>query len=534
MKYDYLIIGAGVSGLSSALLLARFGFKVAVLEQAPRPAPLIEGFVRNNVYFETGFHYAGGLEDGGVLDFNLHLLGIADHLQKVPFDLKAYDTAVQPESGFNFSFPQGYEALGDALRERFPACRQALSEYFARIQQVVRKLPYYCFQAPGEPGESSSSGLSLLHEQNLAQVLDELAISGELRTLLQIHCLLHGSLPSEVPFAIHAGVVDGYYRSAHTFKGGGRALVGALVTVLKQCGVDLFCRHRVEEIELSAAGALAGVRCTNGVKLQASGCIATLHPQAMLKLLPASVFRPVYRRRLAALAESPGAEIVFFRCERQRGSTLGVRCERQRGSTLGVRCERQRGSTPGVSSLPVHNFQGRNFFFLPGSEKAMLDLELPLSERLLYLNFAGLAGSGASDNDWEGGVTAILPAPYYEPGNKVSTTLSYAERKEQTGELVRKRIIELLPELGSRLEVECVATGKTLQRINASAQGSLYGVKHMVGQFNPSAKTRLAGLFLAGQATAVPGLLGAITSALIAVGGIVGHDQIEALRRDVI
>jgi all-trans-retinol 13,14-reductase len=281
-----------------------------------------------------------------------------------------------------------------------------------------------------------------------------------------------------------------------------------LVTVLKQCGVDLFCRHRVEEIELSAAGALAGVRCTNGVKLQASGCVSTLHPQALLKLLPASVFRPVYRRRLAALEETAGAEIVFLRRERQRGST------------------------PGGSLLPAHNFQGRNFFFLPGSEKAMLDLELPLSERLLYLNFAGPGGSDTAGSDWEGGVTAILPAPYYEPGTEVSTALSYAERKEQTGELVRKRIIELLPELGSGLEVECVATAKTLQRINASARGSLYGVKHMVGQFNPSAKTRLTGLFLAGQATAAPGFLGAATSALMAVGGIVGHDRVEALRRD--
>ncbi len=525
MKYDYLVIGAGISGISSALLLARFGFKVAVLEQAPRPAPLVEGFVRKNVYFETGFHYAGGLEDGGVLDLNLRLLGVAEHLQKVSLDPLAYDTAVRPESGFNFSFPQGYAALSDALRERFPTCRKALKEYFVRIQQVTQKLPYYCFPTLGEPGELLSSELSLLHDQNLAQVLEELAIDGELRTLLQIHCLLHGSLPSEVPFAIHAGVVDGYYRSAHTFKGGGRALVTALVTVLKQCGVDLFCRHRVEEIELTAAGAIAGVRCTNGVKLQASGCITTLHPQAMLKLLPASVFRPVYRRRLTALAESPGAEIVFLRRERQRGSTLGVRRERQRGSTLGE------------SSLQTCKFQGRNFFFLPESEKAMLDLDLPLSERLLYLNFAGSAnlhGSDVVDSDWQGGVTAILPAPCYDTKTEVSAASGYAERKEQTGELVRKRILDLLPELGSGLEVECVATSRTLQRINASAKGSLYGVKHMVGQFNPSAKTRLNGLFLAGQATAAPGLLGAITSALMAVGGIVGHDRIEALRRDVI
>jgi all-trans-retinol 13,14-reductase len=512
-------------------LLARFGFKVAVVEQAGRPAPLIEGFVRNNVYFETGFHYAGGLEDGGALDLNLRLLGVAGHLQKVSFDPLAYDTVVQPESGFDFSFPQGYEALGNVLRERFPTHRRALSEYFERLQLVTRKLPYYHYLSQGE---SSSPSFALLHDKNLAQVLDELSITGELRTLLQVHCLLHGSLPSEVPFAIHAGVVDGYYRSAQTFKGGGRALVKGLVTVLKQCGVDLFCRHRVEGIELTAAGAIAGVRCTNGVKLQSSGCLATLHPQALLKLLPASVFRPVYRRRLAALEESPGAEIVFLRPERMRGSALGVRPERMRGSALGVRPERMRGSAPGLHASQACKLPGRNFFFLPESNKALLDLDLPLSERFLYLNFAGSGGLGDSDSAWEGGITAILPAPYYESGAEVSATLNYAERKQQTGELVRKRIIELLPELGPGLEVECVATSRTLQRINASARGSLYGVKHMVGQFNPSAKTRLTGLFLAGQATAAPGLLGALTSALLAVGEIVGHARLKALRSKVI
>ena len=498
MKYDYLVIGAGISGISSALLLARFGFKVALLEQAPRPAPLIEGFVRNNVYFDAGFHYAGGLEEGGVLDLNLRLLGVADDLEKVPFDALAYDTIVQSQSGLSFSFPQGYEALGNTLRGRFPSHRQALSEYFERLKLVTQGLPYYNYHPPGE---SVSMGLASLHGQSLSQVLDELAISGELRTLLQVHCLLHGSLPSEIPFAIHAGVVDGYYGSAQTFKGGGRALAAALVTALKRCGVDLFCRHRVEEIEVTAAGAIDAIRCTNGIQLQASACLSTLHPQALLKLLPASVFRPVYRRRLAALAESPGAEMVF------------------------------------LSSPQARKFLGRNFFFLPEKGKSSFDFELPLSERLLYLNFSGLGGlggSGGSASDWDCGVTAILPAPYYESGKTVVSSANYADEKRRTGELVRERIALLLPELGPGLEVERVATSKTLERINASARGSLYGVKHMVGQFNPSAKTRLAGLYLAGQATAAPGLLGAITSALMAVGAIVGHDRVEALRGDML
>ena len=502
MKYDHLVIGAGVSGISTALLLARFGYRVALLEQAARPAPLIDGFVRNGVYFEGGFHYAGGLECGGVLDRNLRLLGVADDLQRVALDPLAYDTVVQTDTGLDFSFPQGYEALTLALQEHFPEQRRTVIDYLERVQLSTGNLPYYNTQTDVSP-----LSLASLHEYSLQQILDDLGISGDLRTLMQVHCLLYGSHPAEVPFAIHAGVVDGYYRSAATFKGGARALVKALVAALDRCGVDLFCRHRVTGINLTSAGAVAGVSCANGEQFAAASCISTLHPQAMLQLVPARVFRPVYRRRLEALTETAAADIVFLRCERQRGSTLGVRCERQHGS------------------FPA----GRNFFFLPPAEADIFDLELPLNERLLYLNFADCGDFSESGNC---GIIAILPAP---PGSGVEGVIGrqYDEKKARTGEQVRERITELLPDLAG-LQVECVATTKTLQRINLSPKGSLYGVKHMVGQFNPSSRTRLANFYLAGQAIAAPGLLGAITSALLAVGEIVGHDKMQVLRGEVV
>ncbi|MCK5679961.1 NAD(P)/FAD-dependent oxidoreductase, partial [bacterium] len=469
MKYDYLVIGAGVSGISSALLLARFGFRVALLEQASGPAPLIDGFVRNGVYFEAGFHYAGGLESGGVLDRSLSLLGVAEDLHRVAFDELAYDTIIQPESGLNFSFPQGYDALSLALQKRFPEQRNPITKYLGRVQEVTQNLPYYHPQAAFSP-----LSLAALHEQSLEQVFAELAISGELRTLLQVHCLLYGTKPSEVPFAIHAGVVDGYYRSASTFKGGGRALVKALVAACERSGVDLFCRHQVSEVELTAAGAFAGLACANGERLQAVNCVSTIHPKAMLALVPDSVFRPVYRRRLNALAETASAEIVFLRCERQRGSALG-----------------------GEAS-DSYDFAGRNFFFLPSPGTDLFAPDLPLCERLLYLNFAS---SGGFTGAHECGITAILPAASEVAAGEAQSRFAYAEGKVQIGEQVRERISGLLPELGAGLKVECVATKKTLQRINLSPTGSLYGVKHMVGQFNPAAKTRLENFFLAGQAT---------------------------------
>jgi len=509
MKYDYVVIGAGVSGISSALLLARFGFKVALLEQAARPAPLIDGFVRGGVYFEGGFHYAGGLESGGVLDRNLRMLGIADDLLPAALNSSAYDTVIHPESDFQFSFPQGYAALRAALQQQFPEHKLNIGAYLEQLQTATDNLPYYNCRTSLSPLR-----LAELHGQSLQDVLDDFSFSGDLRNVLQVHCLLYGARPEEIPFAIHAGVVDGYYRSAATFKGGGRALAQAFSAALKRCGVDLFCRHQVTEIELNSAGKIVGVRCADGEQLHTSGCISTLHPQAMLPLLPDAVFRPVYRRRLNALAETASADIVFLRCERQQGSSPA-----------------EPANFSLSKSESPHKLAGRNFFLLPPAAENLLDFELPLSKRLLYLNFSAAGGCGATE---ECGLTAILPAFSGAAENQNSSALSYAEQKVYTGEQVRQRIADLLPELGSRLEVECVATRKTLQRINLSPKGSLYGVKQKVGQFNPVPKTRLENFFLAGQAIAAPGLLGAITSALMAVGEIVGPEKMQALRHEVV
>ena len=526
MRYDYVVIGAGVSGISSALLLARFGRRVAILEQAARPAPLIGGFERDGVYYDGGFHYAGGLEKGGVLDCNLRLLGLAGELSRLELAKSGYDTVIQPESSFKFSFPQGYAALQTALSHKFPAQSAIIADYLEDLRAATRKLPYYHEAAP-----LSSLNLAEIHGQSLKQVLDKSGFAGDLRNLLEVHGLLYGARPEEIPFAIHAGVVDGYYRSAATFKGGGRALVKTLVKALDRSGVDLFCRHQVSEIVLSPAGKIAGVNCADGRCLQASGCIATLHPQAMLKLLPDTVLRPVYRRRLNGLAETPSADIVFMRCELKRGSAPGVRGELERGSTSGL-CGARRGrgglvKPAGEKACRRHKFAGRNFFFLPPRGEVLLDFKLPQDKRLLYLNFSAANATEIC------GLTAILPA-LSGVDEKTGGSDAYAERKAYIGELVRQRIANLLPEIGAKLTVAGVATGKTLKRINLSPKGSLYGVKHKVGQFNPVPKTRLENFFLAGQAIAAPGVLGAITSALMTVGEIVGHEKIQALRHEVI
>ena len=66
-KQKIVIIGSGLGGLSCGVLLAKRGFAVEVLEQAPQPGGCLQCFERKGARFETGMHFVGGAGKGQTL-----------------------------------------------------------------------------------------------------------------------------------------------------------------------------------------------------------------------------------------------------------------------------------------------------------------------------------------------------------------------------------------------------------------------------------------------------------------------------------
>ncbi len=63
-EYDILVIGSGLGGLVSALVLAKEGLKVCVLEKNNQYGGNLQTFSRDKLIFDTGVHYLGGLSEG--------------------------------------------------------------------------------------------------------------------------------------------------------------------------------------------------------------------------------------------------------------------------------------------------------------------------------------------------------------------------------------------------------------------------------------------------------------------------------------
>ncbi len=78
-KYDAIVIGAGLGGLSVATMLARNDLSVLLLERDNSPGGYATSFVRGRYEFEVALHELSGIgppEHRGVLYHYLDYLGV--------------------------------------------------------------------------------------------------------------------------------------------------------------------------------------------------------------------------------------------------------------------------------------------------------------------------------------------------------------------------------------------------------------------------------------------------------------------------
>jgi len=489
MNYDYVIIGGGVSGMTSALILAKQGFSVALVEKSRQLAPTIRGFTRQGLFFDTGFHYTGGLGTGEPVDLFFRYLGLSDGLEKVAFREGAFDSFRCLEPLFNFNFPYRYDRIRERFRETFPDEHEAIDTYLSAVKEQYHSVPYVNLDAP-----EVSAGSSSIHGPTLQEFLDRLTSNRLLKCILSMHCFLYGVAPDEVSFANHAYVAGSYYESVNGISGGGLRLTEAFETQLEKTGVHVYRGQEVTGMLLSSDGVFCGIALEDGTNVSAKGCISTIHPHQLLEIVPDSVFRPAYVDRLQELEETASACILYAVC-----------------------------------SGPIEDLARSNIFIFPEPDLTFLNKNIYVEKRPMYITAAGEKSDGEKAKH---GFIAICPMskeqtkPLIDPVSQ-ERSADYKLLKEEISEKMVRSIRASCPEIAEKITDVTCATPLTLRDYTNSPFGSLYGVKHKIGQYNPMPVTRLKGLFLAGQATTAPGIMGAMMSGFLACGTILGHEKLQ-------
>jgi phytoene dehydrogenase-like protein len=92
-------------------------------------------------------------------------------------------------------------------------------------------------------------------------------------------------------------------------------------------------------------------------------------------------------------------------------------------------------------------------------------------------------------------------------------------------EAIKEHLFSALPEFRDTLDFLDAGSILTFKDYLCSPDGSAYGIKQKMGQFNLIGKLPLHNLFAAGQSSLLPGIIGAMMSSLIVGRAVIGKEQ---------
>ena len=483
-----VVIGSGMGGLTSAILLAGHGWKVTVLEQHYRAGGFLHRFFRDGVGYDTGFHYVGSAGPDQLFGRAMRHLGVYDQLRWVPLDPDGFDILRFP-GGFEFRVPVGLDRYIARLGDVFPHEREGLARYAALHREAVAAYGWFHLD-PSVPPES----ILLWEERSLASVLSECFTDSRLHSVLAGQAALYGVPPKDAPFGMHAIVTDHFLQGAYGIEGGGDKLALALVRRMRSLGGTLHLKTRVAAIETEGSD-VRGVRTVDDRFFPADLVVANTHPRNVVAMLPAGAVRPAYANRVRDSVSGRAHVGLYLRVDGDIAE-LGPR-----------NLYSFRDWDMSVSEIPGGPGDVPFYFLTAPGQRTTRPLP---GEREVVL--------GLFQVEWKDYARWVGSDPKARPA-------AYEETKRGLLEGAIDSIRADFP--GWRILDAEVSTPITTVHFTDTPEGATYGHYHSVaqmGRYRFPMRTRVHGLLQVGQCVAFPGICGAMMSAYVALVDIVGTD----------
>lgn len=450
MKYNTVIIGGGLAGLTAGAALSKFGKKVLLLEQHHKPGGCATTFKRGDFIIEVGLHEMSGLVENGNLKNIFKMLEVDQHVQfeKVP---EFYGVVSDDE---DFVFPHGFEKATGALIDSYPDEEKGIKKFIKLIAGIRKE----AMSLPRTPLKRKLiyplmpllyPNLVTATRHTVGSWLDKHIKNENLKLDLVAHIAYWGDDPYTLSMFYFGLPFAGFIENGgHFIKGGSQMLSDHLAAFIEKKGGSVLLGKKAEKI-ITKNGQVTGVSfrdtfnqndelttitCDNVV----ANCAIPLVP-ALLDEPYSSTLRGTSRQH----PSSPSLLCIY----------LGFK---QHVDEFGVKYYSNVIHGEDVKTLKdVHpNQQGdwskRGFIFVDYNK---ID--------------SGLAPPDKS----EGVICSLAYLKNWEGLNEED----YKAKKEEVARILLQRLDEKFPGILESIEYYEVSTPKTINRYTSNPGGAVYG-----------------------------------------------------------
>ena len=514
--YDVIVVGSGMSGLTTAALLSKVGKKVCVLEQHYTAGGLTHSYENNGYEWDVGVHYIGEVHKLHSPIRKLFDVISDQRLKWAPMD-DVYDRVIIGDKSYDLV--RGRDHFKANLKKHFPDEAQAIDAYVALVDKVAKASPLV-FMDKAIPKLLSHVYTRLkpriLPREAMMQtqtVLEELTQNPELIGVLAAQWGDYGTPPQESPFFMHAMLVKHFFGGGNFPVGGAWKIADTIIPVIRASGGEVFTYARVAEILIENKRAV-GVRLENGDVLRADKVVSACDVRLTFeKLLSPSIQQQYgFAQQLNKVAPSKGYLNLF----------AGFK------------------GTAEELNLPK-----TNLWVYPSADhsgniarhEADSDSEFPV----LYISFPS-----AKDPEWDqhylGKSTVEVVVPSSMSFNQWAGTTwnqrgeDYEAVKAQLSERILDALYHHVPQLRGKLDYSELSTPLSTIWFQNNTYGEIYGLDHTVDRFKQDwlrPQTPIKGLYLTGQDILTAGVTGALMSGLlttVVMQGLSAHKVLKLLK----
>ncbi|MDB5610451.1 MAG: putative oxidoreductase [Bradyrhizobium sp.] len=300
-RYDVVVIGAGLGGLTAGAILARAGRKVLVIERSNSVGGAASSYKSGDLFVEGSLHETSDPHDPRDPKHDaLTRAGVIDAVKWIPSGV-FYQVRGGPLDR-PFVMPDNFDAAQRALTERFPEARAGIHQLLGEMQRIASALG--TLSPDGDAFRNSRESVRALLKRvpdirdwrlSLSQKLDRVFGDNE-----AVKCALAANLsyyhddPATLWWIFFAMAQGSYLQSGGRFvQGGSQRLSSALARAVRVAGGEVLVRRVVSGIALDPQGRVSAVTHTardgsDPQVVEGFRIVSNAAPETLASLMPAA------------------------------------------------------------------------------------------------------------------------------------------------------------------------------------------------------------------------------------------------------